>query len=107
MEAGPVRPRTERTAGDLVTDDPDRHQAGSPPDAGRWRVTVDTNRCFGSGSCTGVAAAYFTLDGDVSRPTTELVEPDERVLDAAELCPGTAITVRDAVSGEQLAPGDP
>jgi ferredoxin len=102
MEAGPVRPRAERTAGDLVTE-----QAGPPPVAGRWRVTVDTNRCFGSGSCTGVAAAYFTLDGDASRPTSELVEPDERVLDAAELCPGTAITVRDAVSGEQLAPGDP
>ena len=66
---------------------------------------MDGSRCFGSGSCTGVAPTYFTLDGDVSRPTSELVEQDERVLDAAELCPGTAITVRDAASGEQLAPG--
>jgi ferredoxin len=100
MEAGPVRPRAERTAGDLVTSDP------VPAQAGRWRVTVDANRCLGSGSCTGVAPAHFTFAGAVAQPTNELIGPDERVLDAAELCPGVAITVRDAVSGGQLAPGD-
>jgi ferredoxin len=45
------------------------------------------------------------MDGTAARPTSELVQPDERVLDAAELCPGEAITVRDAVSGALLAPG--
>ena len=105
MEARPLRPRAERTAGDLVTADPVRHQASPPPTDGWWRVTVDAGRCLGSGSCTGVAAAYFTLDGVTARPNSELVQQDDRVLDAAELCPAEAITVRDAVSGVQLAPG--
>lgn len=92
METGPVRAGTQRAGGDLVT--------------GRWRVGVDATRCFGSGSCTGVAAGYFTMDGHVSRPTHELIDPDESVLDAAELCPAVAISVRDELTGETLAPQD-
>jgi hypothetical protein len=41
MEAGPVRPGAERTAGDLVTTDPVTHPAGPTPATGRWRVSVD------------------------------------------------------------------
>ncbi len=104
MEAGLVRPWAECAAGDLVTADPVRHQASPPPATGRWLVTVDPRRCLGSGSCTGVAPAYFAMDGAVARPKSELVQQDEQLLDAAELCPGEAITVRDAVSGAQLAP---
>jgi ferredoxin len=89
-----------------VTSGPARHEADPSPATGRWRVTVDTGRCLGSGSCTGVAPGYFTVAGTVARPTSELVRQDERVLDAADLCPGEAITVRDAVSGAQLAPGE-
>lgn len=103
METGAVRARAAGTAGDLVTVDRREDPGGSAP-AGRWRVSVDAGRCFGSGSCTGVAAGYFTLDGLVSRPTDELVDQDDRVLDAAELCPAVAISVRDAVTGAQLAP---
>ena len=96
MEAWPVRARAEHAHRDLVT-------AGNPA-AGRWRVEVDATSCFGSGSCTGIAAGHFTLDGLVSRPTNELIDPDERVLDAAELCPATAIRVHDAATGDRLAP---
>jgi ferredoxin len=96
VEAGPVRARPEHSAGDLVSVD---------PAAGRWRVTVDTGRCLGSGSCCGVAPTHFALTGATAEAAGELVQPDERVIDAAELCPGTAITVRDAVSGALLAPG--
>ena len=87
-----------------MTGDRPQLPADPPPAPGRWRVDVDAATCFGSGSCTGIAAGYFTLDGLVSRPVHELVDPDERVLDAAELCPATAIRVRDAVTGERLAP---
>lgn len=81
-----------------MTTDP----AQPPRAAGTWRVTVDAGRCLGSGSCTGVAPAYFTLAGAAAQPTSELVPPDERLLDAAELCPAEAIAVRDADSGALL-----
>ncbi len=88
-----------------MTADPAPQEGHPLPAVGWWRVTVDIGRCLGSGSCTGVAAAYFTMAGAAARPRSELVGQDERVLDAAELCPAEAITVRDAVSGAQLAPG--
>jgi ferredoxin len=85
---------TEGAAGDLVT-------AGSP---GRWRITVDSARCIGSGSCAGLAADIFVLNGRTSRPVRPTVSPDRRVLDAAELCPVEAIVVLDAGTGEPVPP---
>ena len=76
--------------------------AEPPPATSAWRVTVDAGRCLGSGSCTGVAPAYFTLAGAAAQPIHELAAPDERLLDAAELCPAEAIAVRDADSGALL-----
>jgi ferredoxin len=69
----------------------------------RWRVTVDPERCVGSGVCVGTAPGRFVLDGARSRPVEELVEPAQAVLDAAETCPTEAIGVLDA-AGRPLAP---
>jgi ferredoxin len=68
-----------------------------------WRISVDRDACLGSGLCAGSAPRYFRLDDGRSRPVTEVIEPDDVVLDAAELCPAEAITVTDA-DGTVLAP---
>jgi len=51
-----------------------------------------------------VLSKHFALGDDGnSHPTTETIEPDELVLDAA-CCPVEAITVTDAATGDLLAP---
>lgn len=61
-----------------------------------WRLTVDRGLCIGSGTCVGTAPEHFALVDGRSAPMAEEVEPDEAVTDAAEFCPVSAITVRDA-----------
>jgi ferredoxin len=68
-----------------------------------WKVTVNRDTCIGSGVCVGTAPRHFRLDDDRSRPIAEVVDPDEDVLGAADMCPTESITVRDA-AGRQLAP---
>lgn len=72
--------------------------------ADRWLVSVDQQRCLGSGICAAVAPAHFSLVDGVSGPATGEVDPaDEAVVDAAESCPVEAITVRSN-DGTVLAP---
>lgn len=71
---------------------------------GRWRVTVESGRCIGSGICAGTAPGYFVLVDDVSRPVGEVVEPADVVTDAADSCPVEAIEVRDLADGTLIAP---
>ncbi|MCP2165125.1 ferredoxin [Goodfellowiella coeruleoviolacea] len=71
---------------------------------GRWRVEVDGATCIGSGLCVGTAPDHFELVKDTSHPINELVEPAEAVRDAAESCPVEAILVRNAATGEVVAP---
>jgi ferredoxin len=69
-----------------------------------WRVSVDADRCIGSGICAATAPEYFRLDGPTSCPVAELVEAAEVVREVAESCPSEAIAVRDADTGEMVAP---
>ncbi|WP_149184845.1 ferredoxin [Streptomyces sp. TRM49041] len=71
---------------------------------GKWRIEVDRLVCAGSGLCLGTAHGRMRLDGGRARPVDEVVPPDDGVRDAAETCPMEAITVRDATTGEVLAP---
>lgn len=73
-------------------------------DRPEWTVRVDRDACIGSGMCAGSAPDYFRLDGGRSQPVAERVRPDDDVRYAAESCPMEAITVRDAATGEQVAP---
>jgi ferredoxin len=66
----------------------------------RWEITVDKDVCVGSGSCLSVAPDVFHLDDeDRSCARAGAVAPDERLLDAAELCPTGAIRVVDTGTG--------
>ncbi len=69
------------------------------------RVSVDHNVCVGNATCTRIAPKVFKLNKDRQ---SEAVAPDgdawERILEAAENCPVSAITVVDAETGERLFP---
>ncbi|MFF9350868.1 ferredoxin [Streptomyces sp. NPDC014734] len=50
--------------------------------------------------CAGTVPEVFTLDGrqagrEHARAVADGIEPDERVLDAADICPALAITVHE------------
>ncbi|WP_203786517.1 thioesterase domain-containing protein [Paractinoplanes rishiriensis] len=57
-----------------------------------WRVTVDRDVCVGSGTCTAAAPHAFVLDDeDKSTPLLPLLEPDESVRLAVDMCPTAAL----------------
>jgi ferredoxin len=60
-----------------------------------WKIQVDPDTCIGSGMCAALAPAWFTLDGPHAVAVAGEVEPAEILLDAADSCPVTAITVTD------------
>lgn len=68
-------------------------------------VTVNHDLCVGNAVCTHIAAKVFALNGDRQ---SVVIDPDgeagETVLEAAETCPVSAITVLDAETAEQLFP---
>ena len=73
--------------------------------ARKLRVTVDHNVCVGNSMCETLAPKVFVLNDDRQ---SEAVNPDgdteEIILEAAENCPVSAITVVDAETGETLFP---
>ncbi len=73
--------------------------------ARKLKITVDLNVCVGNAMCETFATNTFALNDDrqssVANPDGD---PEEMVLEAAENCPVSAITVSDAESGEQLFP---
>ncbi|MEU5208518.1 ferredoxin [Streptomyces sp. NPDC020742] len=60
-----------------------------------WRVEIDPHQCMASGSCAAIAGDLFVVDGAHARPLHDRIEEDERALDAADVCPAMALTVRD------------
>ena len=73
--------------------------------ARKLRITVDPNMCVGNAMCEHVASNTFALNDErqsmVANPEGD---PEEKVLEAAENCPVSAITVEDADTGERLFP---
>ncbi|MER5811044.1 ferredoxin [Streptomyces sp. NPDC002033] len=63
-----------------------------------WTVRVDAGLCMGSGICAGTAPEIFALEDDHARPRTDRVAPEERILEAADMCPAQAITVHDGAT---------
>jgi ferredoxin len=73
--------------------------------ARKVKVWGDHSRCVGNTWCTNVAPKVFALNGNRQ---SEAVNPEgdttERILEAAENCPVSAIMVEDAETGERLFP---
>ena len=73
--------------------------------ARKLRVRVDHDVCVGNAMCETFAPNTFRLNdnrqSEVSNPDGDSVE---KILEAAENCPVSAIFVEDAETGEQLFP---
>ncbi len=73
--------------------------------ARRLRISIDYDRCVGSGICVLTAPAVFQFnERRQSSVRDPAAEPEETVLEAAQGCPQTAIFVEDADTGERLFP---
>jgi ferredoxin len=70
-----------------------------------WQVQV-TDKCLGSGLCTGAAPGHFRLSDGRSQPVADLIQPADTVVEAAETCPAEAILVRDAATSAVVAPAE-
>ena len=69
------------------------------------KIRVDHLLCVGNAMCETFAPNAFRLNEDRQ---SEAVDPQgdsvEKILEAAENCPMSAIIVQDAETGEQLFP---
>ena len=73
--------------------------------ARKLKVWVDHQSCVGNAMCELIAPKVFRLN---ENRQSEVVDPagdtEEKILEAAENCPVSAIFVEDAETGEQLFP---
>jgi ferredoxin len=71
----------------------------------KLKVWVDHTACVGNAMCESIAPKVFKLN---ENRQSEVVDPagdtEEKILEAAENCPVSAIFVEDAETGEQLFP---
>ena len=73
--------------------------------ARKLRIRVDHATCVGNAMCEAIAPKVFQLNDNRQ---SEAVDPAgdtfEKIMEAAESCPVSAILVEDAETGEQLFP---
>ena len=73
--------------------------------ARKLRITVDHDVCVGQDMCTNIATEVFALNESLqSEVVNPEGDPEEKVLEAAENCPVSAIAVADEETGETLFP---
>lgn len=71
----------------------------------KLRISIDHDVCVGTAMCTTIAPDVFQLNAErQSEAVNPAGDTEEQILEAAENCPVSAITVEDAESGEQLFP---
>jgi ferredoxin len=71
----------------------------------KWRVTIDTDLCIGSGGCVSRAPEGFELNSIRQGCTRhEVLAASGEVLDAAENCPVEAISIVEEGSGSAVFP---
>ena len=69
------------------------------------RITVDHNVCVGNQMCETFAPKVFVInDNRQSEVADAAADTEENIMEAAENCPVSAITVEDADTGEKLFP---
>ena len=67
------------------------------------KITVDHNKCIGNLMCEQSAQNTFGVnEARQSIVVDPAGDPEEAIMEAAENCPVTAITVEDADTGEVL-----
>ena len=68
-------------------------------------IEIDRELCYCFGDCVSTAPDVFELDDDEK---AIVIDPNgaskDDLIDAAWNCPVTAITIREASTGEQLVP---
>ncbi len=57
-------------------------------------IEVSAARCIASKACLNAAEGVFEIAGGVARVVDPQAAPLEAIVDAAELCPTGAITIR-------------
>ena len=73
--------------------------------ARKLKVWVDHQACVGNAMCKSIAPKVFKLNDDrQSEVVDAAADSEEKILEAAENCPVSAIFVEDAETGEQLFP---
>jgi ferredoxin len=73
--------------------------------ARKLRISIDHDVCVGNAMCTTIAPDVFQLNEErQSEAVNPAGDTEEQILEAAENCPVSAITVEDADSGDQLFP---
>ena len=74
--------------------------------ARKLRVWVDHDACVGNAMCETIAPKVFRLNDEpsVGGGRSRRATASEKILEAAENCPVSAIFVEDAETGEQLFP---
>jgi len=71
----------------------------------KLRVWVDQQVCVGNAMCEAIASHTFRLnDNRQSEAINPEGDSEEKILEAAENCPVSAIFVEDAETGERLFP---
>jgi ferredoxin len=71
----------------------------------KWEITIDRNRCQGSGLCVAFSPELFELGlDDKSHPRSSPITAGSEVIDAASCCPTEAITVTDVATGALVFP---
>ena len=71
----------------------------------KLRIIVDHNLCVGNAMCAPFATRTCALNENrQSHVVNPQGDPEEKVLEAAENCPVTAISVFDVETGEKLFP---
>lgn len=69
------------------------------------KITVDHNVCVGNQMCETFAPKVFVMNDDrQSEVADATADTEENIMEAAENCPVSAITVEDADTGEKLFP---
>jgi ferredoxin len=69
------------------------------------KVWVDHTACVGNAMCESIAPKVFRLNDDRQSEVVDSgADTEEKVLEAAENCPVSAIIVEDAETGERLFP---
>jgi ferredoxin len=58
-------------------------------------ITIDRDRCMGSGVCSFHAPATFDLDDTCKAVVTGVNDPVDAIRNAAESCPQRAITLQE------------